>query len=174
MWCHLLLCFTPFTDQPPNRLWLCKRHYVFHKLLLCTCLPLTRHTCFLDRTNCLVPPALSFVSFTPSPSDVRRRKRAKTVSLLFLLLFLVTRRLLSFQCFPGDTWPIKVSRQTERILLLILFTENLFVFVQVYARATHHANENKTPPGGGATPIWKGRGCSPSRLVVKISGFGLT
>ena len=98
-------------------------------------------------TYCLVAPALSFVSFTPSPSDVRRRKRAKTVSLLFLLLLLVTRRFLSFPCFAWDTWPIKVSRQTERLLLLIVFTENMFVFVQVYARATHHANENKTPSG---------------------------
>ena len=87
------------------------------------------------------------------------------MSLLFLLLFLVTRRLLSFQCFPWDTWPIKVSRQTERILLLILFTENLFVFVQVYARATHHANENKTPPGGGGgggrLPYEKGEDARP-------------
>ena len=106
-------------------------------------------------TYCLVAPALSFVSFTPSPSDVRRRrKRAKTCVVAFPIAILsnLTCRFLSFPCFPWDTWPIEVSRQTERLLFLIVFTENLFVFVQVYARATHNANENKTPWGRGGLP----------------------
>ena len=64
-----------------------------------------------------------------------------------VILSNLTCRFLSFPYFPWDTSPIKVSRQTERLLLLIVFTENMFVFVQVYERATHHANENKTPPG---------------------------
>ena len=58
-----------------------------------------------------------------------------------------------------------VSRQTERLLLLIVFTENMFVFVQVYAKATHHANENKTAPGGGGDSHMK----RARMLVVSLS-----
>ena len=94
------------------------------------------------------------------------RKRAKNCVVAFPIAILsnLTGGLLSFPYFPWDTSPIKVSRQTERLLLLIVFTENFFVFVQVYAQATHHADENKTPPGGDShvKRAWM--------LVVSLSG----
>ena len=117
----------------------------------------------LTGLYCLVAPALSFVSFTPSPSNVRRRrKRAKNCVVAFPIAILsnVTCRSLSFSCFPWDTWPIKVSRRTERLLLLIVFTENLLSSSKYVQRQLTMQMKKKLRrrggEGGGELPYERG------------------